>query len=170
MTPTELLTTIALVAALAVATLTDLRARRIPNAITLPVVLLGLVINSGLQGLSGTTSSLQGAGLALAALLPLYFLRGMGAGDVKLMAAIGALKGPEFLIYTFAWAAIFAGGMALVGLLRSRNLGLALAHLFYFRFFPRPDGTFISVGRLPYAPAISTGALLVLAGVRWLGN
>ena len=129
-----------------------------------------LLLNSGLQGLSGTTNSLQGAGLALGVLLPLYFLRGMGAGDVKLMAAIGALKGPEFLIYTFAWAAIFGGGMALVGLLRSRRLGLAFAHLAYFKFFPRPDGTFITAGRLPYAPAISAGALLVLAGVRWLGH
>jgi prepilin peptidase CpaA len=167
---TEPLTTIALVAALAAATVTDLRARRIPNSVTLPALLLGLALNTALQGMDGGMTSLQGAGLALAALLPLYALRGMGAGDVKLMAAVGALKGPEFLIYTFAWASIFAGGMALVGLLRSRKLGLALAHLFFFRFFPRPDGTFISAGRLPYAPAISTGGLLVLAGVRWLGH
>jgi prepilin peptidase CpaA len=165
---TEVPTTIVLAAALAAATVTDLRARRIPNVVTLPALLLGLVLNTVLHGLEGGTTSLQGAGLALAALLPLYILRGMGAGDVKLMAAIGALKGPEFLIYTFAWASIFAGGMALVGLLRSRRLGLALGHLVYFRFFPRPDGTFISAGRLPYAPAIATGGVMVLAGIRWL--
>jgi prepilin peptidase CpaA len=166
----DLLTTIGLVAALAAATVTDLRARRIPNAVTLSAAMLGLSLNTALRGSDGLALSLEGAGLALAALLPLFALRGMGAGDVKLMAAIGALKGPEFLIYTFACAALFGGGMALVGLVRSRRLGLAFAHLAYFKFFPRPDGTFITAGRLPYAPAISAGALLVLAGVRWLGH
>src|SRR5690242_14118076 len=106
----DLLTTIGLVAALAAATVTDLRARRIPNAITLSAAMLGLSLNTALRGPDGLALSLEGAGLALAALLPLFALRGMGAGDVKLMAAIGALKGPEFLIYTFAWAALFGGG------------------------------------------------------------
>jgi prepilin peptidase CpaA len=159
-----------LVAALAAATVTDLRERRVRNIVTLPALLLGLVLNTALQGPDGGTASLQGAGLALVALMPLYMVRGMGAGDVKLMAAIGALKGPEFVLYTFAWASIFAAGMALVGLVRSRRVVLGFTYLAYLRFFPRADGTFISVGRLPYAPAISTGALLVLAGVRWLGN
>jgi prepilin peptidase CpaA len=122
------------------------------------------------SGIDGLKSSGEGAALAMAILLPLYVFKGMGAGDVKLMAAIGALKGPEFLIYTFAWAAIFGGGMAMLGLIRSRRVGLAFSHLWYFRFFPRPDGSFISVGRLPYAPAIALAALLVLSGVRWVGH
>ena len=166
----SLVINLVLVAVLAVAVMTDLRSRRIPNLLTFPAVGLGLLLNSAFLGLDGLKTSGEAALLALAILLPLYMFKGLGAGDVKLMAAIGALKGPEFFIYTFAWAAIFGGGMAMLGLLRSRRVGLAFSHLVYFRFFPRPDGTFISAGRLPYAPAIALGALLVLSGVRWLGH
>ena len=166
----SLVINLVLVAVLAVAVMTDLRSRRIPNLLTFPALGLGILLNSAFLGLDGLKTSGEAALLALATLLPLYMFKGLGAGDVKLMAAIGALKGPEFFIYTFAWAAIFGGGMAMLGLLRSRRVGLAFSHLVYFRFFPRPDGTFISAGRLPYAPAIALGALLVLSGVRWLGH
>jgi len=163
----ELIINLTLMGALAVATATDLRARRIPNALSVGTFIAGFVL-AAFAGLEGVTSSAQGAGLALAMLLPLYVFRGLGAGDVKLMAAIGALKGPEFVLFTFAWAAVFGGGMALVGLLRSRKLVLALFHLWQFKFFPRPDGTFITAGRMPYAPAIALGAMLTLQGVRWI--
>jgi prepilin peptidase CpaA len=98
----------------------------------------------------------------------MYAFRGLGAGDVKLMVAIGALKGPEFFLFTFAWAAVFGGAMAVAGLLRSRKMTVALAHLYFFRFFPRPDGSFITAGRMPYAPAIALGAMLALGGARWI--
>jgi prepilin peptidase CpaA len=166
----ELISNVLLVGALGVAVTTDLRARRIPNLLTFPMLGVGFLLNALASGTDGFVLSGQGALLALAILLPLHIMRGLGAGDVKLMAAIGALKGPEFLLYTFAWAAIFGGALAMVGLVRSRRVGLAFSYLAFFRFFPRPDGTFISAGRLPYAPAIALGALLVLAGVRWIGN
>lgn len=156
--------------ALGVAVVTDLRARRIPNLVTFSALGTGFLLNGLAFKGEGLLMSGQGALLAMAILLPFHVLRGLGAGDVKLMAAIGALKGPEFVLYTFAWAAIFGGALALMGLLRSRRVGLAFSHLVYFRFFPRPDGTFISAGRLPYAPAIALGAVLVLQGVRWIGN
>jgi prepilin peptidase CpaA len=159
-----------LIGALGIAVNTDLRKRRIPNAVTFPLLGLGFLLNAANSGGDGLLLSAQGALLGLAILLPFHVLRGLGAGDVKLMAAIGAMKGPEFVLYTFAWAAIFGGALAMIGLLRSRRVGLAFTHLAYFRFFPRPDGTFISAGRLPYAPAIALGAALVLAGVRWIGN
>lgn len=164
----ELVINLTLIGTLAVATVTDLRARRIPNVLTFGTFALGFVLSTFLGGGDGLISSAQGAGLALAMFLPLYVLRGLGAGDVKLMAAIGALKGPEFVLFTFAWAAVFGGAMALAGLARSRKMTLAFAHLFFFKFFPRPDGSFISAGRMPYAPAIAAGALLALGGVRWI--
>src|SRR5207248_1333540 len=114
-----------------------------PNALTFGTFAIGFVLSTAFGGFDGFRLSAQGAGLALAMLLPMYFFRGLGAGDVKLMAAIGALKGPEFYLFTFAWAAIFGGAMALIGLARSRKLTVAFAHLFFFKFFPRPDGTFI---------------------------
>ncbi len=125
----SLVINLVLVAVLAVAVMTDLRSRRIPNLLTFPALGLGLLLNSAFLGLDGLKTSGEAALLALAILLPLYMFKGLGAGDVKLMAAIGALKGPEFFIYTFAWAAIFGGGMAMLGLLRSRRVGLAFSQV-----------------------------------------
>lgn len=154
----------------AVATTTDLRSRRIPNRLTLPAALAGLVLNATFSGGDGVLASASGWALGCALLLPLFLLRGLGAGDVKLVAALGALKGPEFVFFTCLWAAVFGGPMALVGLLRARRLGLALAHLYLFKMFPHPDGSLITAGRIPYAPAIALGALLALGGVRWIGG
>lgn len=158
------------IGALLAAVYTDLRARRIPNALTLPLCLVGLALNGVLLGLDGVASSIQGWLLGLALLLPLFLLRGMGAGDVKLMAALGALKGPEFVYFTCLWAAVFGGVVALAGLTRSGKLGLALTHLYYFKFLPAADGSFITAGRIPYAPAIALGAFAVLGGVRWING
>jgi len=164
----QLIPNFILIGALTIAVVTDLRARRIPNMLTFSLLGLGFVMNAADRQGDGLILSAQGAVLGLAIMLPFHILRGLGAGDVKLMAAIGALKGPEFVVYTFAWAAIFGGALAMFGLIRSRRVGLAFSHLVFFKFFPRPDGTFISAGRLPYAPAIALGASLVLAGMRWV--
>jgi prepilin peptidase CpaA len=155
---------------LATASLFDLRERRIPNAITFPSVALGLGLGALLFGLDGLLESAKGAGLGLAMLFPLFVLRWMGAGDVKLMAAVGALKGPEFVVFACLWSAVFGGAFALVGLIRSRRLGLAVAHLYYSRIFAPTDGSFISAWRVPYGPAIALGSLLALQGVRWIGH
>ena len=166
----DLVVNLALSGALAAAVVTDLRCRRIPNALTVPAFVAGILLNGWLQGSDGLLNRAAGGVLVLGLLVPLFLVRGMGAGDVKLMAAIGALKGPEFVFFTCAWASIFGGPIALFGLIRSRRLGLALAHLYFFRFLPRPSQTFISAGRIPYAPAIAMGALLTLQGVRWIGG
>jgi prepilin peptidase CpaA len=152
---------------LALATYTDLRRRRIPNVLTFSAVGVGLVLNLALGGFEGVRDSAQGAGLGLAMLFPLFMLRWMGAGDVKLMAAIGAIKGPEFVFYACLWAAVFGGAIALIGLLRSQRLGLALGHLYYSRLGTNTGGSFIkSAWRMPYAPAIVGGCTVVLLGVR----
>jgi prepilin peptidase CpaA len=156
---------------LAIACTTDLRTRRIPNALTFPIVALGLALNGVLFGFDGLRESAQGTGVGLAMLLPLFVLRWMGAGDVKLMAAVGALKGPEFVFFACLWAAVFGGGIALVGLIRSQRLGLALQHLYYSRLTPQAGGSFVNAAwRMPYAPAIALGCMMALAGVRWIGH
>src|SRR5438094_3710309 len=68
----------------------DWRSRRIPNWLTVPALLLGVALNTIVWRLPGTRAGLQGAGLALALLLPFVVLRGLGAGDWKLMGALGA--------------------------------------------------------------------------------
>jgi len=163
---------IALLAVVGLATATDLRKRRIPNVLTFTGVGLGLALNTGLFGLDGLSQSAQGLGLGLAMLLPLFLLRWMGAGDVKLMAAIGALKGPEFVFFACLWAAVFGGAIALVGLIRARRLTLAMSNLYYAGLTPdHVGGSFMArAWRMPYAPAIALGTVLTLQGVRWIGH
>ncbi len=72
----------------------DLRFRRIPNWLVLVGLVLGFGLNTFLFGLSGLERSAMGMGLALLIYFPLYLLRAMGAGDAKLMAAVGAIVGP----------------------------------------------------------------------------
>jgi prepilin peptidase CpaA len=165
----ELILNLVVLIAVAVATFTDLRSRRIPNVLTVPAAAIGLGMNGVLAGPDGLLTSLGGWALGVAILLPLFALRGMGAGDVKLIAALGALKGPEFVFFTCLWAGVAGGVMAVAGLVRSGTLSLALANLYHHRILPRPDNSVITAWRLPYAPAIALGAVAVLGGVRWFG-
>ena len=72
----------------AIAAVYDIRFRRIPNWLVLTGLVLGLGLNTFLFRWPGARASLLGIGLAFLIYFPLYLLRGMGAGDVKLMAAI----------------------------------------------------------------------------------
>ncbi len=173
----ELILNVAVIGAVGVASVTDVRARRIPNRLTLTILLAGLGLNAAFFGADGLLSSGAGSMVGLGLLLPLFLLGGLGAGDVKLLAALGALKGPEFAFFTCLWAGVVGGAMALLGLLRSRKLGLALGnlalgllHLLHFRMnpFDAKDGSLISAGRFPYAPAIAIGAIAVMGGARWM--
>jgi prepilin peptidase CpaA len=85
---------IALLALLALAVRQDLREHRISNALMLAGFLGALVLQTLLDGAQGLAGSLAGAGIGLLCFLPLYFSKGIGAGDVKLMAAAGAFFGP----------------------------------------------------------------------------
>lgn len=96
------------------AALFDLRDRRIPNWITLSGVLLSLALNCVLHQTAGLWFSLKGLGIALLIYLPLYLLRGMGAGDVKLMAAVGAAAGWANWLGILFLTAMFGGIAALV--------------------------------------------------------
>src|SRR5687767_2077545 len=90
--------TLAAVAAVTLALATDLRARRIPNWLTGGSALVGLLAGFWLHGPPGGLSALTGGLLGFALLLPFYALGGVGAGDVKLLAALGTLIGPHDLL------------------------------------------------------------------------
>lgn len=96
-----------------VAAITDLRFRRIPNWLTVSSLLAGLVLNTIVGHWQGLKMSLLGAGLCLAILLPLVLVRGLGAGDWKLMGALGAILGPTVLIVLLI-TALISGAMALI--------------------------------------------------------
>ena len=84
-----------------VAAVMDLRSRRIPNWITVPGVALGLVLHLVEGGLYGALVCLAGAALGFGIFIAFYIAGGMGAGDVKLFSAVGALTGPSALVTIF---------------------------------------------------------------------
>src|SRR5262249_11107049 len=118
------------------AALFDSRQRRVPNWLALTGVLLGIGLNSFLYETPGLWFSLKGLGLAFAVYFPLYLIRGMGAGDVKLMAAVGAISGWADWVGIFMLTSVL-GGLAAVVLVLAKgrvqrtlaNIGLILASL-----------------------------------------
>ena len=98
---------------LAVATFTDLRSRRIPNWLVLPFLAAGFAVSGLAAGWHGIAQSLEGAGLGLAIYGVLFLMGGMGAGDVKLCAAIGAWIGPSQLFIALVITGM-AGGVMVV--------------------------------------------------------
>jgi prepilin peptidase CpaA len=90
----------------------DWRTRRIPNWLTVSGFVTGLALHSILEGWYGAKVSLEGAGLALGVLLPLVLLRGVGAGDWKLMGAVGALMGWRPMLFVLLLSFLTSGLMA----------------------------------------------------------
>ncbi len=97
-----------------IAGITDWRSRRIPNWLTVTALLIGIVTNSWSYGWAGAKSSLLGSGLGLLLLLPFVLIRSLGAGDWKLVGALGAFLGPQRLLTVLFTTLLVAGVMALV--------------------------------------------------------
>src|SRR6266436_6462147 len=107
-----------------VAAIYDVRFRRIPNWLVLAGLVLGIGFNTFLFEWGGLRHSLFGLGLGLLIYFPLYLLRGMGAGDVKLMAVIGSIVGAANWLGIFLITAVLGGLVAMILLLvrgRLRN-------------------------------------------------
>ena len=144
-----------------IAAVNDLAARRIPNRLLL-AGLAGALLLHGLSAEPGTVllSALGGMLLGLVIFLPFYLVRGMAAGDVKLMAVVGFFTGPTeaFQIAIFTWCA--GGLMALLLILlrsRLRQVFVNVGHLLSGTTLP------LSAGAMPYGVAIALGTIVVLA-------
>lgn len=105
---------------LIVAAYIDGKQLRVPNWITFPMFLAGLAFNVWLSGWTGLGEGLLGGLVGLLCLLPLYAVGGMGAGDVKLMAGVGAWLGASVTFYAFCVSAIVGAVMA-VGMVLYRR-------------------------------------------------
>ena len=151
-----------LLALVALAICQDLKERRIANLLTLT----GLVAAVFLQSLSGGTPgfffALAGAGVGLTCFLPLYLCKGMGAGDVKLMAAAGAFFGPVGA-FAAAMISLVAGAVLAVCFLfwRARELRTA-ATAGGPQFAEGSTPAQIRKERFPYAVAIAAGVIVTM--------
>jgi prepilin peptidase CpaA len=158
-------------ALLIVACISDLRTRRIPNALTFSAIAAALAFHGFTGGPSVAGWSLAGCGLGALLFLPLFALRGMGAGDVKLLAAVGAWLGPS-QVATAALVTSIAGGVIALavalghGYLRTacRNLWLLLTHWRVMGIRPVDELTLDGTRgpRLAYALPIAIGTLVTL--------
>jgi prepilin peptidase CpaA len=105
----------------------DVRVRRIPNALSLPVAVAGIVINGAYLGLPGIGRSLTGLLLMVVLLLVPFALGGIGGGDVKMMGAAGALIGPWLALTGLLTGLVLGGAIAVGHLARHGRLGEKLA-------------------------------------------
>lgn len=157
---------VAIVAAgVIVATVVDLRTRRIPNVLTGAMAVLG--VGFAAAGLTGVTlgASIIGLALGLALMMPGHLLGATGAGDVKLMGAVGAVAGPALVLNAFLLTAVAGGVLALVVAVRRRRLTRTLAGT--GRLIARSPGAGEQIrsapaNRFAYGPAIAVGSVLAL--------
>ena len=150
---------------------TDLRWSRIPNWLTFSAIGMGLLVQAWIGGLDGALFSLAGLGVGFGLFLLLYLFKAIGAGDVKLMAAIGSIVGPAGAL-SVSILSVLAGGLYALGAM-TYQWGLAatsrkLAFATYGAFV---TGGATGVGelqlpfKLRYGLAIAAGTLLFLLGL-----
>jgi prepilin peptidase CpaA len=147
----------------------DWRYRRIPNWLTVPGLVVGIAVNTVLSGWPGAKASLLGAGLGLLILLPFVLIRALGAGDFKLVGALGAFLGPGRLLDMLIVSMLVAGLMAAVlivykGRVRQslRNLGHMLGSFLRWRL----PGSEVSLDnpesvKIPFGVAVAVTVLLL---------
>jgi len=158
---------------------TDVKGGKIPNQFVFSGLGLGILFNtvlpkglgfaSLLPGGLGLWAALAGAAIGLAVMLPLYFLRAMGAGDVKLMAMVGAFLGADDVVGA-ALCSFIAGGVLSLGYAwKTGILRRTLQNVWLIVYSgaikmagggsPALDDAPETAGKFPYAAAIAVGTL-----------
>jgi prepilin peptidase CpaA len=148
--------------------LVDLWSRRVPNELTLAIAALGVTLAAlDLSGLS-LMAAFGGLLVGLLLMLPGHVIGATGAGDVKLLAAIGTLLGPLGIVFAFLYAAIAGGVLAVIVARRRRVLREAVGRT---AVLVRTGGGNVAAiedpsknNRFAYAPAIAIGALAAALG------
>ncbi len=148
----------------------DVRYRRIPNAFVLATLISGLILNLIVGGLQGGLNSIGGCVLAFILMFILHVFGAMGAGDVKLFAAIGSVLGAQLVLPTFVVVVLIGGVLALVSVLRSgiftttmhRVLQILVGLLPGWQMpkFSVPADRRLTI---PYGVAITIGAIIATA-------
>jgi prepilin peptidase CpaA len=158
---------VALGLTLSVAAYTDWREHRIYNKVLAPAFLSAIILHALYGGLEGVKMSLMGTVIGFFLLLIPYFLGGMGAGDVKLLAVIGAYGGVDFVFLSFLYGATIGGIISAVLLARRRALGDTVKRFFLVLpfFITKPqifshDMREARQEKFPYGIAIVLGTIL----------
>jgi len=153
----------------------DWRSRRIPNWLTVPGLFVAIILHASISGWRGVLMSLEGVGLALVILLPLVLMRALGAGDWKLMGAVGAFLGPWMFLFVLLASVFVSGLMAMVLMIQTkrvkqtlRNLVVLVRGFFAFGVRPHPE---ISLDnptllKLPFGVAAAIGAVITFVVFR----
>ena len=149
----------------------DLKSGRIPNTLTFGAAAAGLLYHGVTGGVAGAGTSLLGWWVGALLFMPIFALKGMGAGDVKLLAALGAWLGAATVVWIAALSAIAGGVLAVVVALFHGYLAATITNikalLIHWQLFGiRPLEAVTLAGgrglRLAYAVPIAAGTLVTL--------
>jgi prepilin peptidase CpaA len=164
----EVLADFVLLIVILICLVTDLRERRIYNKIVFPAVAAGIILNTAQFGLPGLRTSITGLLIGVMLFIVPFALGGLGAGDVKLLGAVGALKGPLFVLYAALGTALFGGVLAVLVLIWQsrllstlRRLGTALGVL----VGGGGKGAALFMERTPYSSLIPYGVPIFLGTI-----
>jgi len=148
----------------------DVRYRRIPNVLVLATLLAGISVNTAFGGFHGTLTSLEGFGLAFFPMLLMHIFGALGAGDVKLFGAVGAVLGVSLVPLTFVVVVMLGALLAFYTMLRAGTVLTTLHGVLRIfvgllpgwempRFTMAPDRRHT----IPYGVAIVVGSLISVA-------
>jgi prepilin peptidase CpaA len=151
----------------------DVRYRRIPNVIVLAMLVAGLAINTSFGGFQGAWVSVEGFGLAFIPMFLMHVFGAMGAGDVKLFGAVGAVLGVGLVPLTFVVVVMLGAALAIYTMLRSGTVFSTLHGVLRIfvgilpgwempRFAMPPDRRHT----IPYGVAIMLGSVIAVAVFR----
>lgn len=155
----------ALFAALVVATVIDIRTRRIPNGLTAALAGAGLGLAAFGTGGVSLWGAAAGLVVGLALMTPGYLLGATGGGDVKLMAAVGTVVGPSTVIWAFLFTGVAGGVLALIVAGQRGRLAATVAgtgRLMTATAGSAPLGVATPARKFAYGPAIAAGSALAV--------
>lgn len=172
--PSSIATVILLVPLAVIIIYHDVRYRRIPNAFVLATLISGIAINTIFGGFNGVLSSLGGCALAFILIFVLHVFGAMGAGDVKLFSALGAVMGANLVVPTFLVVILTGGLLAIVSIMRAGAVMTTMHRVLQILVgllpgWEMPKFTVPADRRhtVPYGVAITIGGLISVALFRY---